>query len=184
MENLGQFEFDHITLVANTLEHGSNYVHERLGVKTQPGGKHPTMGTHNRFLRLGSDSFLEIVAINPLANSPNRTRWFGLDVLEGRVPRLCTWVIRTMDIQASLSESCLQHGQTIEVTRDDLTWKTDIAVDGVPPMGGASPTLIEWPAGSSNPAFGMDDVGCSLARLDSFTFGIDGARDIFRRELY
>ena len=44
--------FDHLVVAARTLEEGAAWVEARLGVAPVPGGKHPTMGTHNRLLRI------------------------------------------------------------------------------------------------------------------------------------
>ncbi|MEO7742546.1 MAG: VOC family protein [Usitatibacter sp.] len=46
-------ELDHLVIAAATLEEGVRYVEAQLGVTMGPGGKHATMGTHNRLLSLG-----------------------------------------------------------------------------------------------------------------------------------
>jgi hypothetical protein len=43
------------------------------------GGVHEKMGTYNRVLKLGQGCYLEIIAINPKAQKPERPRWVELD---------------------------------------------------------------------------------------------------------
>lgn len=70
---------DPIVVAAPSLEAGTNYVREALGVAPQPGGEHPRMGTHNRFVKLGEKLYIEVISLNPLTSRPDRTRWFGRD---------------------------------------------------------------------------------------------------------
>ena len=89
---------DHLAIVAPDLDTGCAFVTRALGVDLQPGGAHPRMGTHNRLLRLGPDIYLEVIAIDPSAQRPDRPRWFGMDDLDfDAPPRLATWVARTDD---------------------------------------------------------------------------------------
>jgi len=165
MNTSSHFTLDHITVVADSLEQGAAYVREHLGVSAQLGGEHPKMGTHNLLLKLGNELFLEIIAINPQSKAPKQSRWFGLDTLKGRVPRLATWVIGTKDIQSDLTKSPLELGKATEITRGELTWKISIGNDGELILDGAYPSLIEWPTGV-HPASGMKDLGCSLLSLE------------------
>ncbi len=76
------------------LADGVAWVEATLGVPMQPGGRHPTMGTHNALLRLGRSAYLEVIAIDPDAPPPSRPRWYGLDDLAPDAPaRLATWVV-------------------------------------------------------------------------------------------
>jgi catechol 2,3-dioxygenase-like lactoylglutathione lyase family enzyme len=61
---------DHLAIVAPDLDSGCAFVSRVLGVDLQPGGAHPRMGTHNRLLRLGPDTYLEVIAIDPSAQRP------------------------------------------------------------------------------------------------------------------
>ena len=158
------YKLDHITVVARSLAEGVSYVEERIGVAAPAGGRHPRMATHNCLLRLGDDLFLEIIAIDPDCAPPSRPRWFGLDKLAGRVPRLATWVLGVDDIEKSLKRSPSLVGRATEITRGDLAWMISIADDGELPLGGAFPTLIEWPPGP-HPASKMQDLGCRLETL-------------------
>ena len=95
---------DHLVVVARTLEEGTTYVEAVLGVEMSAGGKHPYMGTHNRLLSLGTDVFLEVIAIDPDAPKPPHRRWFGLDAYDG-APRMMNWVCQTDDIDAALEDA-------------------------------------------------------------------------------
>ena len=98
-------EVDHLVIAAETLAQGCDYVESGLRVRPQPGGKHPTMGTHNALLRLGERLYLEVMAIDPEAPKPLRARWFDLDDVRMRAtlaegPRLMHFVARTRDLDA------------------------------------------------------------------------------------
>ena len=38
---------DHLVVAADSLAEGAEWVTDRLGVPTEPGGEHPAFGTHN-----------------------------------------------------------------------------------------------------------------------------------------
>lgn len=159
---------DHLVIVAPTLAQGVEYVRAALGVTPQPGGEHPRMGTHNALLKLGDETFLEVIAINPDAPSPGRPRWFELDRQRlDAVPHLATWVARTNDIQAATAASPVPLGNMEPMTRGLLNWLITIPPDGSLPLHGVAPTLIEWHNGP-HPANNLQDRGCSLVRLEGF----------------
>ena len=155
---------DHITVIAKTLDQGRQYVADQIGIWVPDGGQHPKMGTHNALMSLGSDEFLEIIAIDPSARAINLPRWFGLDEFDGE-PALATWVLGTTDIASALKATPQPRGAAEVISRGDLTWQISIAADGRLPMQGAFPTLIQWPAGS-HPAGRMTDLGCRLTALE------------------
>ena len=76
------FPLDHLVVAARTLDEGSAWLFERLGVRPVEGGKHAFMGTHNRLLKIGPREYLEVIAIDPNAPPPARPRWFALDAPE------------------------------------------------------------------------------------------------------
>ena len=157
---------DHITVTAPTLDAGSDLVFEALGVRPQPGGEHPRMGTHNLLLRLGDALFLEVIAVNPAAPQPSRPRWFELDRLSpGTPPRLACWVARTDDILGALRECPTPLGTAEIQSRGTLEWRISIPEDGHLPLGGAAPALIEWHT-ATHPARGLQDLGCALVALE------------------
>ena len=129
------------------------------------------MGTHNRLLRLGRGRYLEVIAVDPDAPAPNRPRWFGLDepalqVRLARAPRIVGWVARTLDIAWTTAGSTAPFGGIETMSRGELSWRITIPADGLPPEGGALPSLIEWTADRPHPAESLPDVGCHLMRLE------------------
>ena len=102
-------DLDHLVVAARTLEEGGAWVEAKLGVAPVAGGKHPTMGTHNRLLRIGPREYLEVMAIDPDAAPPARARWFDLDSPPmrerlARAPSLIHWIERTDDLEAALRD--------------------------------------------------------------------------------
>jgi len=139
---------DHLVLAVPDLEDGVKHVHELLGIRAEPGGRHPAWGTRNALLALGPRVYLEIVGPDPDRDTPDPPTLFGLDRIEG--PRLVTWAARTRDLEGSLAEAAaagLALGRVMEGSRQTpagglLTWRlTDPAVM---PAGGLVPFLIDW----------------------------------------
>ena len=159
---------DHVAITAGSLEKGVDYAQSVLGAPLQRGGEHPLMGTHNYLLKLGQESYLEVIAVNPQAPSPNRPRWFGLDNLpdEGR-PRMATWILRVDDVESAVRRSPIPLGSVTPMSRGDLNWLITIPDDGSLPMDGVAPTLIEWKT-PTHPAAAMQDTGCFLVKLEGF----------------
>lgn len=159
---------DHIVITAPTLQDGAAYVRHVLGVDMQTGGEHPRMGTHNLLLRLDDALFLEVIAINSVAPSPGRPRWFALDRLApDALPSLSTWVVHTGDIRASVSACSESLGDIAPMSRGTLNWLITIPDDGSVPLDGIAPALIEWNT-DVHPASRLDDLGLSLHGLDLF----------------
>lgn len=157
---------DHITITAASLEDGSAFVRDILGILPQPGGEHPRMGTHNLLLKLGETQFLEVIAPNPLASLPDRPRWFALDGLSPLSrPSLATWVVRTPDIHTAFMSASESLGNIEPMSRGSLNWQMTISGDGSLPLGGAAPALIEWHA-EVHPASRLQDHGLALSRLE------------------
>ena len=154
---------DHLAVVARTLDEGCAHVTEQIGVEMGAGGTHPTMGTHNRLLSLGADRYLEVIAVDPVADPPDRPRWFGLDRFDGE-PQLATWIVATDDIDTVLDDAHPASGRATPLSRGNLRWTISIADDGALPLDGAFPSLIEWPPGP-HPAGLMKDAGCRLSSL-------------------
>ena len=167
---------DHLVVAAATLAEGVAWCESVLGVTPGPGGKHPLMGTHNRLFGISSaafpQAFFEIIAIDPAAPAPARTRWFGLDTLDLRNgPRLLHWVARTDTIEArsqALREAGLDTGPAIAASRDTpqgrLEWRISVPDDGRLRVGGALPTLIDW-GRTPHPAPSMAKRGIALHAL-------------------
>ncbi|NYT58884.1 VOC family protein [Alcaligenaceae bacterium] len=158
---------DHIVITASSLAAGSEYIYRTLGVPLEAGGEHPRMGTHNLLLQLGQDVYLEVIAINPEAQQPDRPCWFALTDHYNQPIGLATWVARTNNIEAATQASTLPLGKVETMTRGSLTWQITIPDDGSLVMQGTAPTLIQW-SGDQHPARRMEDMGCSLLGLEAF----------------
>jgi hypothetical protein len=160
---------DHVAIGCVTLEQGAAYIRDLLGVAVPSGGRHELMGTHNLLMRLDSDTYFELIAIDPAAAKPPYPRWFALDdpaqqALLRERPRPVAWVARAADIAASLAACPSDLGRPVEMTRGDLRWRISLREDGVLPEGGALPVLIAWPEGP-HPSARMRDLGVRLTKL-------------------
>lgn len=155
--------FDHIVIAAPTLSEGADYVRDLTGIDMPKGGEHPLMGTHNCLLRLGTDEFLEVIAVNPDAPAPSRPRWFGLDQ-PVQHPHLAHWVVRCTDMAATRPHLPDLLGPAIPLTRGDLRWLLTVPEDGALPMQGAMPSLIDWQT-EALPPTKMTGAGAVLETL-------------------
>ena len=158
---------DHIVIAARSLEEGATYVEAVLGAELSPGGRHPHMGTHNLLLSLGSEEYLEVIAVDPSAEAPDYPRWFDLDRFDD-APRMTNWVCRTDDLDAALDAAPVGTGDPFNFTRGDFAWAMAVPEDGVLPFDAAMPALIEWGEDSPHPARRLPDHGLRLSRLDVF----------------
>lgn len=158
-------ELDHLVVAARTLEEGAAWVEERLGASPVLGGKHPTMGTHNRLLLIGPGTFLEVIAVDPEAAALARARWFDLDSPAmrerlGEGPALIHWVERTVDLDAALRDYA-EPVEILSLARGPYRWRIGVPRDGRRPGGGALATLIQW-EGELHPADALPESGCRL----------------------
>jgi len=158
---------DHLVVAARSLDEGDAWIEERVGVLPVPGGKHTTMGTHNRLLSLGPERYLEVISIDPQAPAPERPRWFELDTpaMQARLslgPALVHWVERTGDLEAVLA-GYVTPVRIVPFTRGALRWRMVLTPDGSFPRGGTLPTLIQWEGG--HPCDFLPDSGVRLEHL-------------------
>lgn len=181
-------EVDHLVVAARNLAEGAAWCADTLGIAPDPGGRHEGMGTHNRLLSIASVQFprayLEIIAVDPDAPPPRRTRWFDLDQpsLQAELsagPRLIHWVARCADVKAAcdaLRMAGIDRGAVIQAQRQTpsglLQWKITLRDDGRRLFGGALPTLIEW--GTTHPTDALPDRSVTLDGLS-----LDGLPAVF-----
>ncbi|MBK8454436.1 MAG: VOC family protein [Thiofilum sp.] len=160
-------KLDHLVITAPSLEIGTQWIYEHLGVKPQTGGEHIRMGTHNCLLKLGQDIYLEVIALNPKVYA-QRPRWFGLDQKSHNFkPSLATWVINTPNIQQTLQKATEELGNIESMSRGLLNWLITIPYDGSLPLQGIAPVLIEWQS-TPHPATHLTDHHLSLLKLKLF----------------
>ncbi|MEZ5774434.1 MAG: VOC family protein [Hyphomicrobiaceae bacterium] len=170
MTNLPALAFDHIAIAATTLEEGVAFCRERLGVTVPAGGRHPIMNTHNAVMSLGEGVYLEVIAIDPEAGPSERPRWFGLDDanLKARLaaegPLLVAWIVRSVNVAATVAASPVDLGTVRQMSRGDLRWQIAVRDDGAVPMAGLFPIVIEWPPGP-HVSTRMADLGIRLEKV-------------------
>lgn len=152
---------DHIAIGCETLDAGTAWVEEALGVTLLPGGTHDRYGTHNRLLGLADGLYLEVIAKNPDAAPTGRPTWFGLDDFTGR-PRLANWICRSADIATAPALA----GRITPLTRGDLAWQITVPDDGSLPMQGGFPTILQWGDGVTPPSDRLPHSGCRLTRWE------------------
>ena len=169
---------DHLVVAARHLDDGVAWCEATFGFRPDAGGEHPLMGTHNRVFAIGSERFprayFEIIAIDPRAASPGRSRWYDLDhpalqrtIADG--PALVHWVAGCSGIEAevaALRAQGIERGEVLSVERatprGTLRWRISVRADGARLADGACPTLIEWD--SAHPG---DTLAPSGIRLES-----------------
>ena len=173
---------DHLVISARTLDEGTQYVADTLGVAPAGGGAHPLMRTHNRLLNLWGGVYLEVIAIDPQAAEPAdgaapRARLFALDdpATQARLekgPYLSHWVAR-VERPKQLGAWQTQYPQRIApivpMTRGDFTWSLSVPDDGAFPAwqgagDGVLPTLIQWDT-PKHPSAVLDETGIALKAL-------------------
>ena len=170
-----RWQVDHLVVAAGSIEQGTAWCREVLGVEPGGGGQHLFMGTHNRVLDVSSAAFarcyLEIIAIDPALPSPAHARWFDLDAadLQARLrdgPRLAHWVARCGGIDAAreaMAAVGIDPGAVTAAERGALRWRITVRPDGRRPRGGAAPALIEW--AGAHPTDSMRPSGVQLSAL-------------------
>lgn len=161
-------QIDHLVVACADLEQGSAWARDTLGVTPQAGGRHLTMGTHNRLLKLGARTYLELIAIDPHGTPPAQPRWFALD--DGAVraravqaPFLLTWAAATTDLVEAVTR-VPSLGEPTAFMRNDYAWRLTLPSDGSLQFGGVLPTLIQWDS-QAHPATALADAGCTLQAL-------------------
>lgn len=157
-------KLDHLVFSTSDLGAGAAELRRLLGVALEPGGAHPLMGTHNQLISLGPDLYLELLAIDPAAPPPRRSRWMAMDWFEGPVG-LTHWVVASTDLAASLAQAPQGAGLVQNLTRGDLSWQMSVPETGRQPFDDLFPPLIQW-HGSFHPIQMLTDRGCRLARLE------------------
>jgi hypothetical protein len=163
-------KLDHLTVIAPSLAEGVEHVRNCLDLDVPFGQRHGYMGTYNHLLQLGDSVYLEIVALDPEADSPNRRRWFGLDDQakvrsdweEGR--RLRGWVARTDAIDAIIAAHGDIFGEKVPLPIINSSFDFAIPNNGSLPLNGAAPSIID----RRGKPRAMDTIADFGARLKSF----------------
>ncbi|MEL7012805.1 MAG: VOC family protein [Pseudomonadota bacterium] len=156
-------ELDHLIISTTDLETGAKTIAEKLGAPLEDGGKHSSFGTHSQLMSLGPESYLELIAIDPNAKTPRRSRWFDLDRFEGPT-QLTHWVVRAKELSNLMSMGAAGPGTPVATSRDGMRWTMVVPDDGVLPLDGIAPALIEW-RGEKHPCQILPDHGVRLTKL-------------------
>ncbi len=136
---------DHLVVVSPSLESGVAWLEDQLGCSVSPGGSHPRMGTHNVLVKIGPREYIEVIAVDPRMERPNRDRWFGLDrIVPDDSPRLTTWVARTTSMDDAISGGLWPADSVSSMNRGSLNWKITIPSDAEWSTRSHLPLLIEW----------------------------------------
>ena len=158
---------DHLVYATPNLSSGVEQIERLLGVKAVPGGQHPGGGTRNALIRLGDETYLEIIGPDPDQPKPVRPRRFGIDEL--KAPRLVTWAAKGADLEG-IVENAKRHGvdlgqvQSGSRRRPDgvlLSWR--LTVSPVLTADGIVPFFIDW-GQTPHPAASLPK-GCVLVAL-------------------
>lgn len=164
---------DHLVYGAPELTSAVSCLENLLGVTAAAGGRHEGRGTHNALLALGEDTYLEVIAPDPLQPAPSGPRPFGLDHLAER--RLVTFAVhvasrpagpdhqnasrrlerwRRRALDRGYDPGPVKTGGRRRLDGTELSWR--LCQHTELPFGGAVPFLIDW-----GPA-----TGCRLLELE------------------
>lgn len=160
-------QLDHVILAGPDLEELVEYAEAQLGVRAQPGGAHPGIGTRNALIGLGGQRYLELVAPDPDQPEPAQPRPFRVDELSQ--PTLTGWALRASGLAERVARA-REHGVPVgepfamSRTRPDgtsLSWELtgfDTGLDGMVPF------LIDW-GSSPHPSQGLPGVKLVSLRI-------------------
>jgi hypothetical protein len=155
---------DHLVWAARELDEAVEQLYERSGVRAEPGGQHPDLGTHNALARLGVRTYLEVLAPDPSLRAGTLAR--QLAALPA--PALLMWAARTPNAAATAARaetagysSTTVEGRRTGVDGKALRWTSVfVARHGA---GTLIPFFIQW-HGARHPAVHAADG----MRLTSF----------------
>lgn len=157
---------DHVILGAPDLASGIREFEAATGVAAVYGGKHPSLGTENELVSLGSESYLEVIA--PRKGERLDPSFAGLATLERLTPfGFAVAVTDPVGARAQLAQAGVQTDEPWAGSRQTasgavLRWQT---FDIKEPRLRTAPFFIHWEDLSAHPAK-TSPGGCSLVRLE------------------
>lgn len=94
---------DHVIVAVPDLDQAAKALERIAGLRANPGGRHPTLGTENRLVPLGG-AYLEVISVADADLAA--TNEFGRAVLEAREtgPQFTGWVVRTPAIEDAAAQ--------------------------------------------------------------------------------
>jgi hypothetical protein len=137
---------DHLIYAAADLDAAVAVVEQRFGVRAAGGGQHLGLGTHNKLLALGAQTYLEIVAADPRQPEPESPRPYGVNGVMG--PRLVGWALACDDIEGAVSHvrtagfdpGDVIAGHRVTPAGTTLRWRSTANARSA----GVIPFLISW----------------------------------------
>ncbi|OAV42929.1 VOC family protein [Lewinella sp. 4G2] len=161
---------DHLVYVTHDLAATTALLEVALHVTFSDVGRHLNRGTMNRLLRIGPNTYLELLAADPSADPNLQPRWMGTDGLpvttSGRLTRWAWAVtdgaILTGEDGQPITNQPFEAGSRTRADGSTLHWK--LTDPGATPLISPQPFLIDW-LGGSTPAHNLPDQGVVLQRL-------------------
>jgi Glyoxalase-like domain len=139
---------DHLIYAGRDLDAMSVQFERMTGVTPGRGGRHPGMGTHNALASLGTDVYLELLAVDPTQQDTlEGTMGARIDALAS--PRLFAYMLKGQDL-AEQQKVLARHGITADLfdasrtTPDGRTLKWRLLVPHANPLGDFVPKFIDW----------------------------------------
>lgn len=160
---------DHLVYTVHNLPEATDLLARNLGVAFSPGGRHESRGTENVLLKIGSQTYFEILAVDHQNLSVSAPRWMGIDHLPADSPgRLSRWAWAVEDGQMPELPGSNKNFPPFEAgsrkLADGTTLKWQLTDPGQQPLIAANPFLIDW-YGRPSPAQRLPESGCHLMEL-------------------
>ncbi len=159
---------DHFAIACPDLDEAITWFTDLTGVTPSPGGAHPGVGTRNALVALGSRTYIELIAPDPLQPEPPVARPFGID--DRDEPTLTAFAVAPDDIDDAVArigaEAGFDLGEVSSMSRRrpdgvDLAWRLTRHI--APASGAVVPFLIDW-GDSPHPA-ATAAAGCTLTSV-------------------
>jgi len=153
---------DHLLIGSPDLNLGCEFLRQALGVRPVPGGVHPGKGTCNALLGLSNDTYIEVIAPDPLQPADLPMSEF-LHRLES--PGLMWWAARHDDL-GMLAQCLDQVDTTVAEIQDgsrrmrdgrELAWRLLFVDDDE--LGATLPFFISWCEMEMHPGRNLPIVG-------------------------
>jgi hypothetical protein len=146
-------DLDHIIVGVPNLEDGMSRLYQLSGYRAAMGGSHPNRGTRNALLKLGNNSYLELLAPDPAQPA---LLWHK-EIASLTEPMIVGWALRhtQLDQLASLLKErgvpCADPiaGSRVRPDGQTLHWRTLMLADD---RRGNLPFFIEWDTTSPHPS--------------------------------
>ena len=144
-------EIDHVIIAVTDLEGSARNLNSRFGLTAIEGGRHPSWGTANWIVPLGT-SYLELVTVMDDAQASASA--FGRLILKGMAAsdRLCGWAVRTTALERTAQRLRLEIATGSRQRGDGsiLQWRT-AGIDQVATEP-RLPFFIEWGTALDQPS--------------------------------